>query len=120
MTDYIANQDTIIFSPVFNGLLNHLILINYKKIIFSNYELTESLFDAYENSNFSNEKRICSNFNIPLTNSLSELINVTLLSTQVFVSNALCITLKNEYHFSLNFYFKFVTCCMFYNTANSC
>ena len=75
MGDYITNEDTIIFSPEFNLPLNPLILINYKKIIFSDYELTESLFDAYSNNNFSNEKWIGSKFNCPLSNSLNELIN---------------------------------------------
>jgi hypothetical protein len=77
MVDYITNEDTIIFSPEFNLPLNPLILINYKKIIFSNYELTESLFDAYSNSNFSNKKMFSSSFNHPLLNSLDGLINLT-------------------------------------------
>jgi hypothetical protein len=75
MVDYIANEDTIIFSSKFKLPLNPLILINYKKIIFSDYEFTESLFDAYSNNNFSNEKWIGSKFNCPLSNSLNELIN---------------------------------------------
>jgi len=40
--------------------------IIYKKVIFSNYELTENLFDDYENDNFKNYKYckyIGSNFN---------------------------------------------------------
>jgi hypothetical protein len=49
--NYITNEDIIIFSPKFNLPLNPLILINYKKIIFSNYELTKSLFDVYSNNN---------------------------------------------------------------------
>jgi hypothetical protein len=77
MGDYITNEDTIIFSPEFNLPLNPSILINYKKIIFSDYELTESLFDAYSNSNFNNQKFIGSKFNQSLSNSLCELINLT-------------------------------------------
>lgn len=46
--DYITNDDTIIFSLEFDKLLNPELLSNYKKIIFSNYELNEDLFDAYE------------------------------------------------------------------------
>ena len=47
--DYITNEDTIIFGPSFNQELNPTLLINYKQIIFSDYELDPiNSFDIYE------------------------------------------------------------------------
>ena len=61
--NYITNGDTIIFAPSFNDELDSQLLNNYKKIIFSNYMLDESLFDAYANNNFEDLKYIDSKFN---------------------------------------------------------
>ncbi len=47
MTDYITNEDTIIFDPKYDEPLNPELLINYKKIIFSDYELNNGLFKAH-------------------------------------------------------------------------
>ena len=76
INQYIAKDDTIIFSPEFNEELNHLILVNYKKIIFSDYKLNQKLFDSYSNSNLNvvkciGSKNFCpkcihSKFNHPL------------------------------------------------------
>jgi len=46
MVDYMTYDDTIIFSPEFNKLLESELLLNYKKNIFSNYELNNNLFEA--------------------------------------------------------------------------
>ncbi len=43
--NYITKDDTIIFSPSFNDELDYKLLNDYKKIIFSDYELNSSLFD---------------------------------------------------------------------------
>ncbi len=51
MTDYITSEDTIIFSPEYDKPLNPELISNYKKIIFSNYELNDKLFEAYESNN---------------------------------------------------------------------
>ena len=61
--NYITNNDTIIFDPSFNDELDFQLLKNYKTIIFSNYVLNESLFDAYENNNFDGLKYDSSKFN---------------------------------------------------------
>jgi hypothetical protein len=75
--NYIANEDTIIFSTVFNDKLNPGLLLGYKKIIFSDNELNEKLFEAYEKNNFDNTKFIGSQFNQPLSNSLDDLTHLT-------------------------------------------
>ena len=80
MVEYITKDETIIFSPYFNKLLNGELLINYKKIIFSDYELTYQLFDRYENNNFSSLNYISSKFNQSLGNSLNNLVNLTHLT----------------------------------------
>ena len=48
MPNYITNKDTIIFSPEWNNPLDIELLSNYKKLIFSNYELNYNLFEKYE------------------------------------------------------------------------
>ena len=52
--DYISNIDTIIFAHYFNKKLDSDLLSIYKKIIFSNYELYDDLFDIFLNNNLSN------------------------------------------------------------------
>ena len=52
----ITNEDTIIFYLEFNKPLESKLLSNYKKIIFSDYELNDNIFDAYENNNFNGVK----------------------------------------------------------------
>jgi len=61
--NYIIKEDIIIFSPEFNDKINKELLSNYKKVIFSDYELTDSLFDNYENNDFKNCKHVISRFN---------------------------------------------------------
>ena len=54
--NYITKGDTIIFHPSFDQKLDHELLTDYKKIIFSEYvsncELKNELFDFYENEQF--------------------------------------------------------------------
>jgi len=79
--DYISYHDTIIFSPEFNKSLDSELLTNYKKIIFSNYELSNNLFGAYENNNFRNLKWFyCSKFNQSLVDSFNNLTSLTHLT----------------------------------------
>ncbi len=40
--NYMTKGDTIIFSPSFDDVLDHKLLNNYKKILFSNYNLDSS------------------------------------------------------------------------------
>ena len=75
--DYITKDDSIIFSHLFNKELDSELLKNYKKIIFSDYELNETLFDRYENKNLN---YIGSHFNQPLSNSLDNLTNLQQLT----------------------------------------
>ena len=80
--DYITSTDTIIFDPEYNKPLSlELNKANYKKIIFSDYELSDGLFEAYElNNNFSNFKKNISKFNCPLHNSLDKCTALTILA----------------------------------------
>ena len=79
MVDYITANDVIIFDPRYDKPLSLKLNIqsNLKKIIFSNYELNNDIFEAYENSNFDNFALICSNFNQPLGNSLANCTALT-------------------------------------------
>lgn len=43
--EYIINDDTIIFSPLFNKVLDYKLLSNYKKIIFSDADLDSDFFE---------------------------------------------------------------------------
>ena len=61
-------SDTIIFDPEYNDLLDMNLISQYKKIIFSDYQLSKGICEAYENNNFNNFKLICSNFNQEVTN----------------------------------------------------
>jgi hypothetical protein len=63
MVDYITNKDTIIFSPYYNETIAKGLLEKYNNVIFSDYELNEDLFDAYENLDFKGLKLIYSGFN---------------------------------------------------------
>ena len=58
MVDYITKVSIIIFSPKFNNKLDYKLLSNYKQIIFGNYELNNSLFNAYANNDFNDLKYI--------------------------------------------------------------
>ena len=51
MPNYITNKDTIIFNPKWNGPLDIKLLSNYKKLVFSDYELSDNLFEKYEPDN---------------------------------------------------------------------
>ena len=60
---YITSKDTIIFDFKYNDPLDINLISQYKKIIFSNYQLTDGICEAYENNIFNNFKLISSNFN---------------------------------------------------------
>ena len=49
--DYITKDDTIIFSPNYNDVLDINLLSKYAKLIFSDNALSDKLFEAYENNN---------------------------------------------------------------------
>ena len=51
---YITSKDTIIFEPKYNKLLDINLISQYKKIIFSNYQLSKGICKAYENNIFNN------------------------------------------------------------------
>ena len=63
MTNYIINQDTIIFDPKYNEPLDISLIYNYTKLIFSDYALCDELFMSYENNNFDTIRFIGSYFN---------------------------------------------------------
>ena len=56
-------SDTIIFEPEYNKPLDINLISQYKKIIFSDYQLSEGICEAYKNNIFNNFKLIYSNFN---------------------------------------------------------
>ena len=66
MIKYITKDDTIIFGPSFNECLDHQLLTNYQRIIFSDYHLCYKLFDAYKNNKLTKIKNIMSKFNHPI------------------------------------------------------
>ena len=49
--DYITKDNTIIFVPHFNNDLDINLLSNFNKLIFSDYEINDRLFEAYESEN---------------------------------------------------------------------
>jgi len=75
--NYITSGDTIIFEPSFNNELDYGLLKDYRKIIFSNYNLDDSLFERYENNNFKNIKIIGSDFNHSVDNLPSIVTHLT-------------------------------------------
>ena len=75
--EYIKNKDTIIFSPEFNKELDYDLLSGYKKVIFSNYELIDDLFDKYLNNDFKNLTYKDSNFNQSVDNLPSSITHLT-------------------------------------------
>ena len=56
-------SDTIIFDPEYNDPSDINLISQYKKIIFSNYQLTDGICEAYGNNNFNNFYHIGSKFN---------------------------------------------------------
>ena len=56
-------SDTIIFEPQYNESLDINLISQYKKIIFSNYQLSDGICEAYGNNIFNNFKWIRSKFN---------------------------------------------------------
>ena len=60
-------SDTIIFVPEYNDPLDINLISQYKKIIFSNYLLSEGICNAYENNIFNNFIWIGSKFNQEVT-----------------------------------------------------
>ena len=56
-------SDTIIFDPKYNDPLDINLISQYKKIIFSDYQLSEGIYNAYENNIFNNFIWVGSYFN---------------------------------------------------------
>ncbi len=75
--NWIANTDTIIFDYEFNTKLNIELISGYSKLIFSNYELNEQLFEHYLNNNFNNLKYIGSKFNQDVSNLPQSITHLT-------------------------------------------
>ena len=74
--NYITKGDTIIFGPSFNDELDYQLLTNYQRIIFSNNELNNNLFDAYENNDINLfYKNSC--FNQSISNLPSSITHLT-------------------------------------------
>jgi hypothetical protein len=75
--NYITNGDTIIFAPSFNNELDCVLLKDYIKIIFSNYNLSSDLFEKYENNNLQDLIHIGSHFNQSVDNLPSTITHLT-------------------------------------------
>ena len=52
MNNWIVSNDTIIFHWKFNADLDIDLISNYTKLIFSDYELSNELFEHYANNDF--------------------------------------------------------------------
>lgn len=95
--EYIAKDDTIIFGPEFNKSLDYDLISRYKKIIFSNYILNDTLFKKSKyNKNqkrifIRNHKYISNEFNQPVNNfhSTNCSINITTDRICTCVSNSI-------------------------------
>ena len=75
---YISKDDTIIINPEFNEPLNdeHIaILSKYQKVIFSDYLLTDELFESYENNN--NNKWSANKFKQQVNNLPKSITHIT-------------------------------------------
>ena len=55
--NWITNDDTIIFGAEFNEKLDAELIYGYKKLIFSDYELNEELFEHYTNDDLEYKKK---------------------------------------------------------------
>jgi hypothetical protein len=107
--EYITKDNTIIFSPEFNKPLVPELLLNYKKIIFSNFTLNYILFEAYENNDTEKLPYIFSKFNQPLLNSLDKLISLTHLTFGYCFNRQLSNSLdklKSLTHLTFGYYFN--------------
>ena len=96
--DYYIYEDSFIFKPYFNGIVNDYINIisNYKKIFFSNYnepqlcvETNNKYYDIYR------QKHIYSYFNKPLSDSLNNQIQLQQLTFGSDFNQPLGNSLKN-------------------------
>ena len=80
--NYISKDDTIIIDPDFNEPLNdeHIaILSKYQKVIFSNFKLENSLFEAYRRiHNFNAKDYICNKFNKLVDNLPNSITHLTM------------------------------------------
>jgi hypothetical protein len=101
MEDYITKEDTIVFSPYFNEPINNDLLTSYNKIIFSNYELNESLFEKYLNDDFNGLIRIFSKFNqeVKLPDNLTHLTFGSCFNQEVKLPD-------NLTHLTFGYYFN--------------
>ena len=75
--NYITKDDTIIFAPHFNSELDINLLSKFNKLIFSDYELNDKLFEVYENNNFENLTCIKNKFNQEVNKLPHNIIHLT-------------------------------------------
>ena len=75
--NYITNDDTIIFDSEFNEELDTELISGFKKLIFSDYELNERLFEHYANNNFCGLKYEINKFNQDVSVLPSSIIHLT-------------------------------------------
>ena len=80
--NYWVYEDYFIFKPKFNGLITdyHENIMQYNKLIFSNYDNLESIISIIQQKNYEPPDYNCSKFNKPLLNSLDKLINLRCLT----------------------------------------
>ena len=77
MSDYITNNDMIIFTHEFNKPLDLELINKYKNLIFSNYILNNDLFDKYKNNDIIFMQYIGSKFNQEVNNLPNSLTHLT-------------------------------------------
>ena len=75
--DYITKDNIIIFAPNYNDLLDTNLLLKFNKLIFSDYELSDELFEAFENNNFKKLNFNYSKFNQKVNNLSPSITHLT-------------------------------------------
>ena len=75
--EYIIKEDTIIFSNKYNNALDIYLISKYKKLIFSDYELNDNLFERYEDSKLKDLSSLKSKFNQSVSNLPLNLTHLT-------------------------------------------
>jgi len=100
MKEYITNESTIIFSPNYNKQIDINLLLTYNKIIFSNYMLTDDLFERYSNNDFYDLKYIGSIYNqyLKLHKNLINLIFDYYFNLPVKLSNITHLTFGKDFN----------------------
>ncbi len=75
--NWITSLDTIIFNSEYNEEFDINLIFNYSKLIFSDYKLSNKLFEYYANNGSCHFQYNESKFNKNISNLLSNIIHLT-------------------------------------------